>query len=367
MLGQSGQPGTVKPGAAVLSGDYLVLTSYRRGGPITAVGLILDPERSRMELSWVRELPDEPRGYDSYPYAAAAEDDGVYLVSGSARLLVAADVGTVLAEASAPTPPSALPARVEAEFLVPEGDEFAAYDAATLEPRWRRPTPRGLWAGPPADGLCPIRASPSSSEDPGFVALWDIRSNALSRVPRPDCISPWSPPVPIGSLVVLSCDVGAGDRLVAVSRETGAVAWEAETPPPSPNFFKAPAGQPPPIGPSVVRHGDHLLSVNQIPSAEARMAATGELLWRLELADPAVRTSHDLEQPTALAITDTTAWVGTQNRRIVAVDAEDGTVRGETALPTIEAASSIFPMPGAAGSSAILAVGGRGSVYGVSI
>lgn len=97
------------------------------------------------------------------------------------------------------------------------------------------------------------------------------------------------------------------------------------------------------------------------------MATTGELLWRHELADPAVRTSPDLEQPTALAVIDGTVWVGTQNMRVLGLDAADGTFRGEAGLTNVEVVKAIFPMPGGAASFTALAIGRTGTVYGLTI
>ena len=174
--GHSGQPGGVTPGASVSTGDHLVLVSSRGGGPINAVSLRLEPNEERVDHVWVRELPyapDRAAGYSEgapIPFVVAATEGLVYLVSGSGRALTAAASGGVVAETSAPGRPSALPLVVGPELLVPEGPELAAYDAATLVPRWRRPTPRGLRARPPsmacarstlrADRRANLRSSP---------------------------------------------------------------------------------------------------------------------------------------------------------------------------------------------------------------
>lgn len=156
----------------------------------------------------------------------SADEGRVYLASGSFRLLVVADAGTVLAEANAPAPPSSLPAVSGPDLLVPEGDELAAYDAATLEPRWRQATPRGLRAGPVSGGLCPL----VPAKDPEVLALWDIHTDALSEIAGCSYLERWSAPLLLESLIALSCGQGGRDRVVAISRDTGAVAWEAETP-----------------------------------------------------------------------------------------------------------------------------------------
>ena len=188
--GHSGQPGGVTPGASVSTGDHLVLVSSRGGGPINAVSLRLEPNEERVDHVWVRELPyapDRAAGYSEgapIPFVVAATEGLVYLVSGSGRALTAAASGGVVAETSAPGRPSALPLVVGPELLVPEGPELAAYDAATLLPRWRRPTPRGLRARPPVDGLCSLDAPRRPPGQPALVALWDIHSGG-ALAPRP--------------------------------------------------------------------------------------------------------------------------------------------------------------------------------------
>jgi hypothetical protein len=53
--------------------------------------------------------------------------------------------------------------------------------------------------------------------------------------------------------------------------------------------------------------------------------------------------------------------------RVLALDAADGTFRGDAALATIEAVTAIFPMPGGARSSAALALGRAGTIYGLTV
>lgn len=371
--GNSGHRGGVKPWAVAATGDHLVLISLVARKRTVAVGLRLDAEGSRTQPVWERELPQGPdhvadSGEESFslPSVVSAGGRRAYIASGGARLLVAADTGAVLAEATAPASPTpnARPAPVGSELLVPEWDELAAYDAATLALRWRRPTPRRMWAGSPADGLCPLRKE-------GVAGLWHLGCDALFEIPGTRYIS--AAPTVVGSVVVLSCGGGAGERLIAVDSDTGAVVWSADTPPPNPNGFKAPAPAAQPLDTAGSAYGDWVISSSQIPSVDARVAATGALVWRAELAyPPGHRSAAYFGQPTALALVDGTAWVAT-GARVLALDARSGVVEGEVDLNAASGADqsppgaadvvSLMAMPAGVGPPGVIAVAWDSTVY----
>ncbi len=230
--GHAGQEGGIGPRAAVSTGGYLVLVSSVWGDLMrsTAVGLSLDADAARAEPVWARELPLEA-DYEreiaaqvtaSEPSVVCAGDGRVYLVSGGVR---------------------------------------------ALTPRWRRRAPggTGIGGGAPADGLCPLsrRTSPEGNRE---ALLWDLRDDAVYEVPHAELIS--SAPVSFGSLAVLSCGGGAGERLIGLSLETGAVAWEAETLPPNPNYFRAPAPAARPVDPAAVAERAELRLVREVSGAQ---------------------------------------------------------------------------------------------------
>lgn len=73
--------------------------------------------------------------------------------------------------------------------------------------------------------------APGGNGCPGL--LFDLERDVVYEVPGVGWIS--SSPVVFGSLAVLSCGDGAGERLIGFSLERGEVAWEAQTPPPTPS------------------------------------------------------------------------------------------------------------------------------------
>lgn len=390
--GYAGHEGGVGPRAAVSTGGYLVVMSSVWGHLMrsTAVGLSLDTDAERAEPVWARELPleaDHEREIAaqvtaSDPSVVSAGDGRVYLVSGGVRLLVASDTGTVVAETGsrfAATGPAVV---WGSELLVPEYDHLAAYDRETLAPRWRRRAPGETGIGvAPADGLCPLsrRTSPEGHRE---ALLWDLRDDAVYEVPRAERIS--SAPVSFGSLAVLSCGGGAGERLIGLSLETGAGVWEAETLPPNPNYFRAPAPAARPVDPAAVAHGELVIAGSQRPTVDARVAADGELVWRLELTHEPDRVGAVTSgQPSALGVFDDTLWVATKGRRLLALDPTSGAVRGEvaeldpkgpdsgtgpqTAALQPSSPENLLEISEGSGSSSVLAVGVLGAIYGVSL
>ncbi len=330
----------------------------------TAVGLRLDLEASQALPAWPRELPI--RFFETS--AIAAGDEGVFLVSGGARVLVDARTGDVIAETEAPFA-TALAAAVDSELLVPERPHLAAYDATSLALRWRRPVPEGLTAvGAPTGGACPVQGPAGGEEERTTARLWHLASDAVSVI-RPG----WpirSAPVRVGSVVVAACGGGSGQQLVGVDAESGELLWSADSPPPDRWMFHAPAPAADPVAHPVVAYGDRVVWISQAPAVEARRAATGECLWRVGLIErPDDLAAVVRAQPTALALIDGIAWVGTHNRRIVAVDADSGRGLGEMELHSPERGGGpvgIVPVP-VGGAADVIAVTRLGDVYGVSL
>jgi len=300
-----------------------------------------------------------------------AGEGRVYLVCGRMRLLLAADTG-VLAEVRSHKMPVAMAGVWGGDLVVPEGRELVGHDGETLAVRWRRPAPEEMLSGGarPAGGLWRIRRKRSSGAVEAL--LYDLERDVVHEVPDAGWHGISSMPVVFGSLAVLSCGGGAAERLIGFSLERGEVAWEAETPPPDPNYFKAPAPAPRPVDPAAVAHGEHVIAGSQLPSIDARVAATGELVWRLGLAPEPDRVGAvESGQPAALAVFDDTLWVGTHGGRILCLDASTGAVKGEIAhLPPDRPygagpPENLLEMPGVSGSSAVLAVTPLKTIFGI--
>ncbi len=146
--------------------------------------------------------------------------------------------------------------------------------------------------------------------------------------------------------------------------------WSADSPPPSRQMFHAPAPAADPVAHPVVAHEDRVVWISQAPAVEARRAATGERLWRVGLVErPDDRAAVGRGQPTALALIDGTAWVGTGDGRVVAVDADSGSILGEMEVHGPERGGGpvgIVPIP-ARGAAGVIAVTRLGDIYGVSL
>ncbi len=384
LWGEAGRLGGIDSADVAAAGDHLVVIVGRGVEYETAVGLRLDPKASRAEPVWTRELPlptDRPGPNAGLFHTSAipAEDDGVFLVSGIARVLVDARSGAVVAETEAPVATSEA-AVADSELLVcecdpcraesplPERRHLAAYDATSLALRWRRPVPEGLFAvGAPTGGACPVRG-PAGGEEERTARLWLLASDTVSVVRPSWPIS--SAAVRVGSVVVASCGGGAGSQLVGLDADSGELLWSADSPPPDPWMFHAPAPAADPVAYPVVAHGDRVVWISQAPAVEARLASTGERLWRVGLVErPDDLAAVGRAQPTALALIDGTAWVGTHDGRVVAVDADTGSVLGERELHGPERGPGpvgIVPIP-VRGAAGVIAVTSLGDIYGVSL
>jgi len=127
------------------------------------------------------------------------------------------------------------------------------------------------------------------------------------------------------------------------------------------------------VDPAAVAHGEHVIASSQLPSVDARVAATGELVWRLELAPEPDRVGAvDNGQPAALAVFDDTLWVATHGWRILCLDASTGAIEGEIADLNPDTPyggvgpENLLEMPGVSGSSAVLAVAPLKTVFGIT-
>lgn len=366
----SGGAGSVWPGGVAGTAEYLICVFRIANKRTAAVARRIDVEELAADLVWERELAQGsehpfPWGLP-LPSVAAGPGGHVCLISGSERLLANAGTGEVLAQvrpAATPSGPAVLAGR---EFLVPEGRALASYDTETLALRCRRDAPHGLWAGPLTPGLCSLRDASLTVTEPQVAGLWNLKRDAFVEIPGSYWIS--ARPVAAGGYGVLSCGGGAGDRLIGVDLGTGAVRWRAATAAAEPNLFKAPAPAAHPVDPAVVAYGEHVIAVTQVPSVEARVASSGDVLWHVALTeDPEDTMTVEKAQPTALAVMDGTVWVGLYDSRVMAFDAASGAPKGEIALADAENRPPVAftRPPGEAGRA--IAVTGSGTSYVLAI
>ncbi len=346
-LGRVGQPGGVDPGVRAAGPDLLALV-VRFRGRCTAVLIRVGPTSVR--TAWTHDFGGvAPRTWGGHPVvinaasAALVGEGRLCLAGATERLLVAASRGEVLARSTGTAPPSAPGTVRDGEFVVPECQTLAIYDASRLTLSAVRPIPAGAWAfAPPSGDWVPIQT------ERGQGLLWGYRNDTLWDLPG--VLYPICAAVDCGSSILVpsgGCPPSGG---VGLDPTTGEIKWRVGRP-------THPQSRSPTDRPGILR--DPILSFE----GRAIMAHSGSVLESLDSADG---TSHWRVEFTAdiaaIGRADEVVWVGTTGGGVTALNARSGTVLGGAeSLHSIPV--SILTQDEPTNSRAVLVVSHRGDVY----
>lgn len=363
--GNTRLPGGVLSGAIAVHGKSLVLVMSRWDLHATALGMKIDVDGLQVHRVWSHPLPLGPYhvfkrfNAEGRQTVLPRTDGTVYIVAGGARMLVEASSGNMIAEHTSLVSPSAHAILIDDCLLVPEGRAVAAYESATLQPLWRRPTPNLMWAGDMSvDGVCALGRGGDDDEDEDReqTLLWDIMKDTTTSVTSLNGVHT---PVNVASAFIVPSGAGAVERLAALDRETMNVLWTTNHSSPA----SGPFWTPPTIRVPVIAYGDRLVAVTNVPAVECRQATTGRLIWSVSLPD----------QGSAVSFIGGNVWVAiaTDDLKVLVLRADTGAIHAQYSLqdpkalltaPIAGTPQLILPV---SDSEIVLVVGLLGGIFGI--
>jgi len=357
-----GRTGTYPyPGARLYNGNCLVWPLY--GTTLNAVRILLEAKRT--DVLWQIDLKgatiyrlgglDVPINIVS---AIPAETGYAAVAGGKKRLVVAVETGEIRSEGAANSSPTAPASRHGDVMLVPEGQVVSAYDLTSMELKWKRTVPDGMWALAPSTGpLIPIE-DPSGSR----VALWHCDHPAAWSIPHNgfDVVDARAAPVLSGSVAVVPIKLSAPELLAAIDHQTGESRWSMVYPRPDPAFPMGGGTAPFPYPTAAVEEMGQVVSATAEPSVVCLDGSTGATVWSASLPG----------RPTALSLYKNIAWVAVEYGELLALDQNTGEIHGRAPLHESQDSrariESLAPISTLSAPS-ILAVSFRGSVFHVEL
>jgi hypothetical protein len=314
-LGKIDLPGGVEPGACLASANQIVLV-LRWRDTCTVVGLQFDPDRPQFRQIWHHELAGNVEhqwtGHSvvmNFPSLLLTEDNLLYVIGGTERLLLNADSGLPILQTAGLASPTAQASLVGQEILVPEGQALSAYDVTSLRLNWQRQTPEKRWAfASVVNGLLPLQ-----SELDETSTLWQIDSHQVWSVPD----APYLKLVPVihhSNIIVLS-GVGPPNYCFALDLKTNALQWSFDCSRLIPLTSQIEGILPFP-NPAAISYKEQILIATAKPTLEAVSISDGRCLWQVNLSSA----------PTALAKDADVIWIGTFSGEVLVIDTNNGTI-----------------------------------------
>jgi outer membrane protein assembly factor BamB len=349
-LGHVARSGGVDSVCSTATDRFAAIVAWR--GTRTVVGLRLSGPRLVLEHLWSRELArGAPHTWAGQSVAldvsslVLTEDTRLYAIGGADRLLLDLHDGALLARSTAPVSPTAQVTLLGDVLVVPEGQAVSSYDAATLASVDRKQTPDARWAfAPVALGLAVLE-----EEAAGQSCIWRLHSGECWALPHVAHVR--AEVLVFDSLAIIASGLGAPDRLTCFDARAGAVCWTHELAQPS---LSVPAQAPLPFAKPMVAAGSQVIVATALQTLEARLASSGDLVWRVPLT----------ASPTALCLMDECAWVGCADGSVTAVHVERGEAVTRAVLPgSGHAAVAIFRLRVRSGEATIVLVTRTGNIY----